>query len=466
MGAPGWVAGFDSATGMARALSEFLRGKDFPLLGMFPRITRPLWRAVGALVNALPRRLRKEIYIWSGWASGTAEGGLGGVRIDEAARWITSRYPRRRYPALMVGSADGALTHLAAAMRVPWLPQTLLIPVRRKKMHPDEAAAEMEWGRAPAEALLSANPDLVLHHMHDPVQDRLMIRRMSYFRIKLVSLPESYRRFLVETLPAGATLYVNDCRLRWPAVRVAPHHVFQPGAYNGIDPEEYLEGSDRVGRFLDREGSPVRVWDMPEPDEEAPEAEWGFDPALLTELGELADRQGWRIVHLAYPEPQSASPMIADLYRWWRARRGLDSTRLLVSSFILMDPWWTLRTGAVPFWTVFNSERSAAGLERYLDVTPPWDEIDLMLFSHGVESAGLAGVDRWRGLAERAARRGELLGVDPKAYPMDFAALIRYHERLPRQVAAREPVPAALSPSDAEGWLRENGGRYGVEVID
>jgi hypothetical protein len=49
----------------------------------------------------------------------------------------------------------------------------------------------------------------------------------------------------------------------------------------------------------------------------------------------------------------------ADLYRQWYEERGLPTNRLLVESFILIEPWWALRTGSVAFWMVFNMEPSA-----------------------------------------------------------------------------------------------------------
>ncbi|MFD0475352.1 hypothetical protein ACFQ0B_49280 [Nonomuraea thailandensis] len=41
----------------------------------------------------------------------------------------------------------------------------------------------------------------------------------------------AYRRFLEESLPAGATLVVPECGLRWPVTRVGPRYVFQHGRW-------------------------------------------------------------------------------------------------------------------------------------------------------------------------------------------------------------------------------------------
>ena len=47
----------------------------------------------------------------------------------------------------------------------------------------------------------------------------------------------------------------------------------------------------------------------------------------------------------------------------WRASRGVADNRLVVDSFILMEPYWTTHTRSVPFWMVFNTEGSFQALE-------------------------------------------------------------------------------------------------------
>ena len=58
--------------------------------------------------------------------------------------------------------------------------------------------------------------------------------------------------------------------------------------------------------------------------------------------------------------------MATSSARWATARSGVG-IRLLVESFIVMEPFWTIRTGSVPFWMVFNKLPSAEALEQYLD---------------------------------------------------------------------------------------------------
>jgi hypothetical protein len=147
-----YVADFDSASAMLRALARYLHGKDFPLLGTRPASMLPVMEPLAAAVNALPRRLREAVYIWSGWAEAIPPAQAGGVRAEEIARWVVGEYPRRPYPAAMIGSSNGAAVHLCAALGIPWLPQTFLIPIRRSGAHPDEPKADLAAARGPARA--------------------------------------------------------------------------------------------------------------------------------------------------------------------------------------------------------------------------------------------------------------------------------------------------------------------------
>lgn len=447
------LADFDSASGFVRALGGHLHGHDFPLLGMFPRWTETGWRTIGATVNALPTAMREQIYAWSGWAEALDPDRIGGTRAEHISRWAVASYPLKRYPAAMIGSSNGALMHLCAGLGIPWLPQTVLIPVRRLGIDPDEPQQDLAWGRGPGARLLGGNPDLVLHQMWDPNQDHLMIRKMSYFRVKFARLPEHYRRFLLATLEPGATLFVAECNLRWPSVKVGERHVFQIGALGGASPDEYRHPSARVADFLARSRSRRRGWQGPAPDAETPEAEWGFEPALYPELEQFAREHGFRLRRIVFDHPEDPSPLVADVYRAWYRRRRLPANRLLMPNFIIVEPYWALRTGSVPFWTVFNVQSSADALERYLDARDAYDEINLLLFSHGVDSVGVASAERWRSLTAKARRGGALLGIDDDAYPRDFASFTRYHYAIRKQIRARYPLPAPLTLRDLDAFL-------------
>lgn len=434
------VASFDSATGMLRALANHLHGRDTPLLGQLPGRYEPVMSALLGAVNRVPRRLGEYAYATAGRLEAVRPGDTGRVDGDALARWVTGHYPRRRYPVIFVGSSNGALVHLAAALGAPWLPQTLLIPVRRHGVHPDRPVDDLDTLRPAGEVFLRANPGMALHHMHDANQDRLMIAGMSYFRVKWRALPEAYRRFIAERLAPGGTVVVVDCGQRWPITTAGDRYVFQHGAIGGATAEEFRFGGPRVAGYLARYGSPYRRWVAPEPDGTAPEAEWGFAEDLMDDLRGL----GVPLARLRFATPHALSPAVADLFRAWYASLGRRTDRLLMSCFLLLDPMLTLRTASVPYWAVFNTEPDLEAAHAYLDAAAPYAEIRAMLFSHGVDSVGLASAADWAALAARGTHRGLLLGVDAAAYPRDFASNARGHRALAR-VRPTYPVPEPMS---------------------
>ena len=462
---PDYIANFDSATAMLRALANYLHGKDFPLLGTLPK-----WRAldrklIASAVNRMPRQIKEQIYIWSGWREAIAPRKLHTAKTDRIAEWTVSLYPQRKYPAVALGSSNGALVHLFAALGTPWLPQTFLVPVARSGVHPDEPYQNVRWAEEPACVFLEANPDIQLHHMHDQNQDRLMIQRMTYFRVKKLRLGEAYERFLGQSLEPGGTIFIVECHLKWPTTKYDERYLFQFGALGGATVQEYFQGSERVEEYLTRYKSHRKRWEPPPPDAERPEAEWGFEPVLRDDIERFAKRYGFRVRRIVFELPEHTSPLVANLYQWWNQKRGILGRRLLVESFIVMEAYWATRTGSVPFWMVFNKLPSAESLETYLDEREPFDEIYMMLFSHGVESIGLTPIERWRRLLGRARERGAFVGVDEQAYPRDFAVFVRYYFDLKRKLKSRYPMPSSITLGQLNDFLTQTQGRYQVQWL-
>ncbi len=422
-------------------------------------------RGLGTVINAIPRWLQEQVYIWSGWFEAISVDKLQTINAEQVAEWMVSLYPQPKYPAVAIGSANGAATHLWAAMGIPWLPQTFLVPVARSGVHPDEPEQDLAWGREPARVVLQRNPDVQLHHMHDPVQDRLMIRRMTYFRFKRLTLGPAYEAFLDRRLEPGGTIFLMDCRLKWPVTECGERHVFQFGALGGATVDEFQHGSERVSDYLRRYRSHRRSWQPPPVDRMAPEAEWGFELALARDIEQVAARHQARLRRVVFDEPEHMSSLVADLYQWWNETRGIVDRRLIVDSFILMEPYWTIRTGSAPFWMVFNKEPSRLALQTYLDRTPAFDDIFMMLFSHGVDSVGLPSIAQWGEPLRRARREGAFLGVDERTFPRDFAVFIRYYFDLLRTIAARYPMPPVLTVKELDEFLTLNSRRYSVQWI-
>jgi hypothetical protein len=427
------VASFDSATVLHAGLVAALNGRPFPHLGN-PGAVAAAVRVAGRL----PWPILRHLYTRVGAAEGVDPARLSEVDMDAVAGWLADGVPDRRYPAALIGSSNGALTHLAAAMQIPWLPTTVLVPVSRLG-DPHRPDAALRFGERHAPALLDANPEVVLHHMHDQVQDQLMVARMTYFRVKWRTLPAAYLRFLSRSLAPGAPVIVVEDASTWPVVQVGDRHVFQVGAQGGVAPQSYLSRPN-----------------TPQADAEAAEAEWGIDPALGPHVARWCTEHGHPLVRLAYTGPQAPAHAVATLLRTWYTRRGEDGDRLLVPQFVLGDPWRTINSASIPFWTFFSVQAALQSLDDHLAAGPRYRHVDVLLFQHGVTSEGIATPDDWARVVHRYGATVGFPGLDRRRFPHDVASLARYGPAMATLRAAREPW-TPLPPFEALNGLADAG---------
>ena len=205
-------------------------------------------------------------------------------------------------------------------------------------------------------------------------------------------------------------------------------------AYGGLEPEDYARGRH-----------------APRADETSPEAEWGTAPGFERSVRDWATASGHPVVEVGAEDPQELALRIASMVADRHRASGLNRPRLVIDQFICSQPWHTLRTGAVPLWTVFPVQRCAQAAERWVREHGPFERVDVALFDHGVRSEGLAPVGRWQALAAAGERPGSLLGQRADRFPADFASLARMtpaFRRLP------DGPPWAALPMDVLADLR------------
>src|SRR5918996_802225 len=159
MRATRYIADFDSTSSMMYALGRCLDGRGFAGAGVAPSLPR-----LAGLVNRLPVSTREELYRLAGWWEAWPPHRIAEVDAETISRWVVEQYPERHYPGVFIGASHGGAMHLAAALGMPWLPQTFLLPLRRR-LDPDDLIADLEWARESAQGLMARNPDLAVFHM-------------------------------------------------------------------------------------------------------------------------------------------------------------------------------------------------------------------------------------------------------------------------------------------------------------
>jgi len=442
---PDFLATHDSATGMVLALADFLKGKPYEGLG-----TVPTNESYATFINILPVSWRKKLYSWIGNFSAASVKKAGDIDASKIDKWIYDLYPKRKYPAIVIGSSNGAMIHLCAAMGIPWLPQTFLIPVDKEKKFPvDEPKKTMNWGIEPGNAFLKKNKEWQLHHMMDPNQDRLRVDDVGYFRIKKLKMGEWYTKFVEEQLAPGGKIIIVDCRYQWPVCKMGERHYFQFGGAGGLEPKEYYEGSAAVKEFLQRAGTGFEKWDAPVPDSLAPEAEWGLEQAFTDDFTHFAKKNNFKISRISFDHPQEVSAAVADIYKIWYREKSAASSRLLVESFNIISPYLSMKKHCIPYWLFFNVNFAAEDLETYLQYSENFEEIYMMILSHGKNSAGSTPISRWEEILQKAKKKGEFIGTNPKEYPVDLAVYARYSKDLKKKVPEKFSFPDPLDPDYA-----------------
>lgn len=446
---PWFTVHFDSSTGLVNALKNSLHGSSTGGMAGVPQN-----RLLAKLVNLLPQKLELSVYRRGSADKAVPAEKLGEIKAAHFAKWATNEYPRRKYPVIALGSSNGAVVHLCAAMGIPWLPQTFLIPVKTPDyLTIDDPIGRMNWAQEVARPLLNANPDLELHHMMDPNQDRPMLSSISYFRVKFQHLNLPYRQFILNHLEEGGTLLTIECNKRWPATGVDERHYFQFGGLGGTTIHEYFNGSPEVARFLEEQDAPVRKWSPPEPTTEKPEAEWGFVPTLLDDIRRLAKQKNYGVQRLHFSEPHEVNGVVAELYRNWYRRQGITVNRLLAGTFALMAPYLSIRTGTVPYWLPFNAKPSIVHLKNYLQKADPYDEIFVMPFSNGIRGQGQATEKDYQTVFGLAKNGGDYLGADPEVYPFDFGIYARYEQDIKERFTERFRMKNRLTLADLAAFL-------------
>ncbi len=427
------IGQFDSASTTVRVLAAAINGQGTVGLAM-PKMFDLAARAS----QYLPSALRTRLFSFGAANEAVQLSELSSEDGPRAARWVTSRYENvQKTRSIFIGATNGAVVDLAARLGAPWLPQTWLVLLRRE-VDPDDISAVIEHGTQISDRLIKYFPDVAIHQMHDPLNDRGNAAQAAYLRMKWQRLPDAYRDFIRTRLEPGGTIFINGCDYRWPTKKLGEHHFFQLGGYGAIASEDLLA---RYGY------SANACWSQ------RPEAEWGYEEALTADVQELAASVGARVVRLTYEAPQALSAPIARLFM------KDSSQRLFVTNFNMLAPAFIGYSGAVPYWAVFNDQKSLADLQNFLKEHGPFEGIESLLFQNGVNADGQATALEWRNVLAAHTPDARLVGLRPAHHPQDFAAFDRYRRAL-RDIEhnLQTPKRRTLVADEVQGWFVQQEG--------
>ncbi|HEX32258.1 MAG TPA: hypothetical protein ENF88_01030, partial [Candidatus Acetothermia bacterium] len=210
---------FDSGTRVVQEVAGALSGQGRSVLNCYPQGSELFL----GLLSLLPEDLRIAGIEWGMSVSlGELPHALDSFDPEELPSWCTAQYSDDEYKAVVIGSPNGGVAHLASLLHSPFLTSSFGLAIKRRSIDPDDIDAYAETGdRYAADILKRAEPGSieVIDH-YDPVHDRSLVKYVNFLRVKLLSLPEIYREFIRNNLAKGGNLILVDCTYPWPQLRV------------------------------------------------------------------------------------------------------------------------------------------------------------------------------------------------------------------------------------------------------
>ena len=400
---------FDSGTRVVQEVAGALTGRGKSVLNCYP----PGSELFLGLLSLLPESLRIAGIEWGMSVSlGEPPRKLDSFEPAELARWCVSQYPDHAYQAIVIGSPNGGVAHLASLLHAPFLTSSFGLVIRHPPIDPDDIDAYAATGdRYAATVLGRAAPGSieVIDH-YDPLHDRSLVKYVNFLRVKLLSLPSAYREFIGKNLAPGGKIVLVDCTYPWPQFRVGKGSYFQIGGLGAITSDDYLK---KWGRDLSLETRP--------------ESEWGCPPEFAAAVRQFAREEGIELIEIRYPHPADYGLLS---YHAYLACASVRKNEIMFDCFNYQNPRTNLQTGIPDLWLPFNTQDALSFARGFL-TGRRFKRIYLTLVPSFARSPDTAKLKSWEDLL---SSHGELklLGIDPHAFPADTLAPFRYVAQMKR----------------------------------
>lgn len=357
--------------------------------------------------------------------------------IENAANWVASHYnppTNSKFNYILIGAPSGAVSHLAALLKAPFLSQHFLLIIREKERNPDDIQTIFKSGLDAAQTLKEINGkdiETIIHY--DPVHDSFLLKYLDTIRFKIRKLPQVYREFMLKHVEKEGIILFFDVRYMWRHYRVEDNITFQVGGLGGISPDEYLSGSERLRKWLCPQRSKVDSWNLNNeyPLETYPESEWGTVDYLEKETKEFANENGFNFYKIHVTHPEKVSEMVFNLFTELLKKTSKEINSFFFDCFTTINPLFNLQISSVPIWLPFNCEDSFQFAERMIKKinqikTVENPKIFLTLIPNFTSTPDEVPLSQWTSLTEKLSNNVSLIGITKKHYPYDIIYPFKY----------------------------------------
>jgi hypothetical protein len=366
---------------------------------------------------------------------------VAGIQLDDllAPRLADYSQITGKVSAITMGVAMGGTTaHLSLATHSIFLPQAFVMTLKQGSFDGD---VQVYFNRSAglARHLTDKIPEIMSIQHYDPIHDGWLTRFVNHVRVKLVRLPELYKRFIREKLEPGGDVIYLDGQASWLRYRVGERNVFQVGGWGGISSEEFLEGSSRITAYARKTGLKFTDWRLKDfPLETGPESEWGSEEGLREDLEEFCRKEGYRFRSIPFTDPNDFSTLAFLAQKKLLEKNNIEPTGAVVEMFSQFDASAILNSGLLPLWLIFNTKDSLNYMESMLGQFPAEKPVFFSPLSTFSLTPDLVPWREWNNAFN--GRPWINIGARQNHYPADTWALVHWNDAL-RDFCRQNPRP-------------------------
>ena len=184
---------------------------------------------------------------------------------------------------------------------------------------------------------------------------------------------------------------------------------------------------------------------------------WSAAPDFNAAIRQWCAETGRPLFVISYRGPQAPAHAVASVMRQWHRDRDEDDQQLLVPTFVIGDPWLTINTASVPFWSFF-SVQPALQMSLGDHLAPRSIPRKSGCCCSSTAPIPQASPDPMTGphVARASARTPDFLGMGPAPCRHDVGSLGRYG-RYGSLCARPGHLSAPLPPDRALRGLHDHG---------
>lgn len=278
----------------------------------------------------------------------------------------------RKFPAIIFGAPNGGIVNLATAMGLPYLCSQFRIPILLKTEDEvkgkDNLKPYVEVAERVGERWTDKYPWGTVSCLVDPIHDRMDLGDFAHVREKFTQIPSVFEEFMKYHLtPNGTVIFVN-MTYQWVSHQIKERVYLQAGGLGEISADEYLNGSERINRFLKAENSKHQDgWRIEEYSiEHRTESEWGTEPELKEAVQEFCNKNGYDFLLLEENHPAGFNLLAAHSLHRKHTADGGRCGGYSINIFWGLCPTLMLRARLLGCWFTFTDRASLSISEQQL----------------------------------------------------------------------------------------------------